>query len=1006
MKHNTKFAFCVSAAITRAASTQFHIETPRLLVLLSLTLAAAPLAHAQSSWTGANYATDINWSDSGNWSGGAPGTTSAVTFPDGPYPVTTNVQGAVNNIVPASTVIASLAYSMNPADFVTTQIPGGVTLTVNGNLTCGPGAEATVATITGGGSLIAGTGTSTLQVTSSSGTATLDLSALSNFVFNAGGTGGTINISTSAGGGGKVNLAGASNNITAATLNIANNNTGNTGVLNLGNGTNIINADTINMGISKGNGTMQFLNNAGGVLMIANHTGTGRATIVLGGEASSGSTSTINTGEMLFNGGTVNILAGTITLANRTTRASASALGVLSFDSGTVDATTIIMDTNLSGGTAPNATISVGGGTLSIGSGGMSMVNNLGAAGTGTLIVTNGGTVYCSNNIFKTAASGVATIWLSNANLTMTSTTGTIGVSNTLPIDNFDITNSTLTLPASAAATVVVTSFNPDTASTSTINIGALPSITSYPYQSPLIVYTTAGGNVSLGGNTNLNLLLGTLPGTFTGFLSNNTGNLSIDLVITNGPSVKAIEWGGAVNNLWDTNSLNWTNNGFAVKYNDLVLVTFDDNGQTNIVNIKATCKPAALTINNSVDNYTFNGVGNLGDPAGSLLGLLKEGTASLTLSESGGDSFSGGITNNGGTLILDDANSAISGGLTIAGGATVQIGNNDANGALPSGPLNDQGTLIFDQTGNVVVSTVIGPAGDGALIQSGSGTLTLSAVNTYNGNTTVSNGTLALTGSGSISASQSVLVTNATLDVSGLTAATTLTSLSLGNATLNLSVGYLATNLTATSLALGGAVNTINVRSLPPIAYYPATVNLLQCGGSFSGFNFVLGSLPSASPAYAGASLALSADGTAVLLTLTNGPIGTRSSVTWGGADYVNTVNTNWTDSQNWVSPGVPSAAEKVTFNDTAESTSGSPFNAPGDGIGGVVNPPAINNIVDASLTNAGLTYANDSTGYQNTQIAFGKTLTLNGSLAVDGAGRSHDSRVERCVASQQSRQ
>ena len=50
-------------------------------------------------------------------------------------------------------------------------------------------------------------------------------------------------------------------------------------------------------------------------------------------------------------------------------------------------------------------------------------------------------------------------------------------------------------------------------------------------------------------------------------------------------------------------------------------------------------------------------------------------------------------------------------------------------------------------------------------------------------------------------------------------------------------------------------------------------------------------------------------------------------------------------------------------------------------------MNPANINNIVDVSLTNAALSYANAG-NFHNTQIASGKTLTVNGNLTVSGSG------------------
>src|SRR5262249_42906828 len=154
----------------------------------------------------------------------------------------------------------------------------------------------------------------------------------------------------------QVSLAAASNYIVAGTFNLGNNNTRGNCILNLGNGTNVIYADTINLGISKTAGTMQFMNNAGRGITIANHTGTGRTAINLSGEANSGGTAAANNGFMLFTGGSVNILGSTLIIGNRQGRAGAAANGVLTFDNGTVDVTTLNMAINLaptSSGTDP-----------------------------------------------------------------------------------------------------------------------------------------------------------------------------------------------------------------------------------------------------------------------------------------------------------------------------------------------------------------------------------------------------------------------------------------------------------------------------------------------------------------------------------------------------------------------------------------------------------------------------------------------------------------------------
>src|SRR5579859_1270980 len=127
------------------------MKTPARILhpLLFAAVVAAQTASAQSTWSGANLGTDMNWSDAANWNT-IPTSSSAVTFPDGAYPITTNTQGAVNNVVSANTTIASLTFANNGASghFVTTQIPTGNTLTVNGNLTIGNAAVPVTNTFT------------------------------------------------------------------------------------------------------------------------------------------------------------------------------------------------------------------------------------------------------------------------------------------------------------------------------------------------------------------------------------------------------------------------------------------------------------------------------------------------------------------------------------------------------------------------------------------------------------------------------------------------------------------------------------------------------------------------------------------------------------------------------------------------------------------------------------------------------------------------------------------
>ena len=99
------------------------------------------------------------------------------------------------------------------------------------------------------------------------------------------------------------------------------------------------------------------------------------------------------------------------------------------------------------------------------------------------------------------------------------------------------------------------------------------------------------------------------------------------------------------------------------------------------------------------------------------------------------------------GTLTLNGVNTFGSSGsatMTIASGTTLTIGG---AGQLNSGSyartITDNGTLNYNSSAAQTLSGII--SGTGALTQNGSGNLTLSAYNTFTGNTVVNAGTLTL---------------------------------------------------------------------------------------------------------------------------------------------------------------------------------------------------------------------------------------------------------------------
>lgn len=114
------------------------------------------------------------------------------------------------------------------------------------------------------------------------------------------------------------------------------------------------------------------------------------------------------------------------------------------------------------------------------------------------------------------------------------------------------------------------------------------------------------------------------------------------------------------------------------------------------------------------------------------------------------------------GTMTLS-VNNAYTGGTTITDGA-LQIGNGGVTGSV-NGAITNNGALIFNRSGVLTHSGVI--LGTGSVTKTGGGNVTLSAVNSYSGATTVNQGTLLLGAGGSIANTSAITIApGATLDV------------------------------------------------------------------------------------------------------------------------------------------------------------------------------------------------------------------------------------------------
>ena len=134
---------------------------------------------------------------------------------------------------------------------------------------------------------------------------------------------------------------------------------------------------------------------------------------------------------------------------------------------------------------------------------------------------------------------------------------------------------------------------------------------------------------------------------------------------------------------------------------------------------------------------------GTLTDGTGGRLNLIKYGSFEQTLS--GTNTSTGTTTVNGGTLILSGTTSTLGAGAVTLNGTST--------------------TLLFNRSNFYAVPNAIG--GTGIIEQGGSGTLVLSASNTYSGGTLLNNGSLGV-GNDAALGTGSITPTNGSLFAAG----------------------------------------------------------------------------------------------------------------------------------------------------------------------------------------------------------------------------------------------
>ncbi|EKE2596898.1 autotransporter-associated beta strand repeat-containing protein [Salmonella enterica subsp. enterica serovar Nima] len=262
---------------------------------------------------------------------------------------------------------------------------------------------------------------------------------------------------------------------------------------------------------------------------------------------------------------------------------------------------------------------------------------------------------------------------------------------------------------------------------------------------------------------------------------------------ITDNATLELSTGGDFANNIGGTGSV--------VKSGDKTLTLSGSNTYTGGTTISGGTLVAtnveALGTGNVTDNATLE-LSTGGDFANNIGGtgsVVKSGDETLTLS--GANSYTGGTTISGGTLVATNVD------------------------ALGTGDVTDNATLELN-TGGDFTNNI---SGSGQVVKSGDKTLTLSGINSYTGGTTISGGTLIAThvnalGTGAIDNRASLL-----LDASGQFTVTDLTTESGGNTEIGAGSTLQATTLTQKS----DSTLTINLNSntADPVIHAASQVSL-----------------------------------------------------------------------------------------------------------------------------------------------------------------------------------
>lgn len=446
-----------------------------------------------------------------------------------------------------------------------------------------------------------------------------------------------------------------------------------------------------------------------------------------------------------FGKGTYNLKGGTIELTGsqelRLGNQGPVADGNLIVTSGAINSTGTSTLLRLGNADGSKGGYTQSGGSVTIGTMDVASVGIVGAGTTGTSSVSAGSLSLTNLNVGRTNNGSFTLSGTGIFNLSGTATVGSAATSSgTLNLNGgtLNFTSTSAAITKNATGVVNVAGGKISNQSTGEVTVSA-----------PMVL--GSGGLTIAPSITNSRWvkLTGNLSGT-GGLTVNITGNSTASIWGTNSFSGPIDVQSGYIN----SNSAGAIPTGVAMNLVGNWGMNFDATLSTLTGTGLIFGTPAALlTISVGHDNATSEFSGNI-QGSGSGFGLTKIGSGTFTQKGSS-NTYSGPTTVSAGTLKLGRINvipdGADKGNVSVAGTLDVNGFSDTINGLSGAGTVDNTGatgaTLTVganDQTSSFS-GTIKNTTGALAVTKTGTGTLTLSGVNTYSGNTTVSAGSLVL---------------------------------------------------------------------------------------------------------------------------------------------------------------------------------------------------------------------------------------------------------------------